>query len=359
MAAPSAVTVTRLQCEYRAEPLGMDVLRPRLGWQLKSDERAQNQTAYQVLVARSPSLLDQNKGDLWDSGKVDSHRSIQVVYSGEPLVSGQRCYWKVRVWDRDGKPTPWSAPARWTMGLLKPQDWKAEWIGFFPKKTGQEGTPAPYFRKTFTLDGPAEHAFAHVNAQGYYELYVNGRKVDDHVLSPAVSDFSKRNLYITHDIGSYLQSGTNCVALWLGRGWYSRGIPGVDHNGPIARAQLMMETDRGSPVRVVSDGSWKAHTSPLSIIGNGHKSNHGADVYDATREIPGWNEAGFDDKDWPNAQVVSSHPGAVTAAQMVEPNRATVEIKPITIEAMEDGSYLIDMGRDFTGVFEVLFPQGA
>ncbi|MBT3194570.1 MAG: family 78 glycoside hydrolase catalytic domain [Verrucomicrobia bacterium] len=362
----ASAAVTGLQCEYRAEPLGIDVLRPRLGWQMKSVERGQHQTAYQVLVASSPSLLEKNSGDLWDSGKVPSPQSIQVVYSGTPLVSGQRCYWKVRVWpalsgvegDQDGKPASWSAPARWTMGLLNPQDWKAEWIGFFPKESGQEGTPAPYFRKTFTLDGAAEHAFATVNAQGYYELYVNGRKVDDHLLSPAVSDFSKRNLYITHDIRSYLQPGTNCVALWLGRGWYSKGIPGVDHDGPIARAQLDIETDGGSPAQVVTDGSWKAHTSPLTITGKASHSKHGADIYDATREIPGWNEAVFDDGAWPNAQVVSSHPGAVTTAQAVEPNRATDTIKPITIKTMEDGSYLIDMGRDFTGVFEVVFPKG-
>ncbi|MDG1356895.1 MAG: family 78 glycoside hydrolase catalytic domain [Akkermansiaceae bacterium] len=376
MAEQAAVTVTGLQCEYRAEPLGIDARQPRLGWQMNTGERGQNQTAYQVLVASSSSLLDKDKGDLWDSGKVTSDQSIQIVYSGTPLVSGQRCYWKVRVWDQDGKPASWSTPALWTMGLLNPDDWKAEWIGYFPKVTGQKEekkelgrkakaaedakkiTPAPYFRKTFTLDGPAEQAFATVNAQGYYELYVNGRKVDDHVLSPAVSDFSKRNLYITHDIRSYLKPGTNCVALWLGRGWYSEEIPGVLHSGPIARAQLEIKTDRQSPVQVVTDGSWKAHSSPLTITGIASHSKHGADVYDATKEIPGWNEASFDDADWPHAQVAASHPGAVTTAQAVEPNRATEKITPVTIEAMEDGSYLVDMGKDFTGWFDIRFPKG-
>jgi alpha-L-rhamnosidase len=354
----SAVTVADLHCEYRVEPYGIDALRPRLAWKLKSAGRAQKQEAYQVLVASSPLVLAESRGDLWDSGKVASGQSIQIVYAGKALVSGQRCYWKVRVWDRDRKPSPWSAPSRWTMGLLNPQDWKANWIGFFPKETKQKGTPAPYFRKTITLNGPAREAWAYVNAQGYYELYVNGRKVDDHVLSPAVSDFTKRNLYITHDISSYLRPGANCIGIWLGRGWYSRGIPGVAHDGPIVRAQFDIEAEGGPAVQVVTDGSWKAHTSPLSIIGDGQNSNHGADVYDATREIPGWNTADFDDRDWTPAQVVSSYPGAVTTAQSVEPNRKTEEIRPVGIESMKDGSYLIDMGRDFTGWLEVRFPKG-
>lgn len=358
-----ALGVHDLRCEYRVDPLGIDTVEPRLSWVIELDDRGsgtrgQKQTAYRALVASSPDMLASNRGDLWDSGKVASDESIQVEYAGKPLGARQRCYWKVRVWDKDGKPTPWSEAARWTMGLLHPQDWKADWIGYFPGQTEQQGTPAPYFRKAFTLDGDAEHAFAYVNAQGHYELYVNGEKVDDHVLSPAVSDFSKRNLYITHDISSYLREGTNCVGLWLGRGWYARGLPGVRFYGPIVRAQLDIETDRGSAVRVATDDSWKAHTSPISTSGNGHKSNHGADIYDATREIPGWNRPEFDDRGWAAAQVVDPHPDAVTAAQAVEPNRATVEITPVGIETMEDGSYLIDMGRNFTGWLTVRFPKG-
>jgi alpha-L-rhamnosidase len=352
------LTVSDLRCEYRVEPLGIDVLRPRLGWQLNSQERGQSQGAYQVLVASSRRLLSENKGDLWDSKKISSSQSIQIVYSGSPLKSGQHCYWKLRVWNQEDKPTPWSAPTRWTMGLLNSQDWKAKWIGFFPKETGQEGTPAPYLRKTFTLDSPPEHAFAYVNAQGYYELFVNGRKVDDHVLSPAVSDFRKRNLYITHDISNYLRPGKNSVGLWVGRGWYSRSIPGVMHDGPIVRAQLDIVTAHGSREVVFTDASWKAHTSPLSIIGNGEKGNHGADVYDATLEIPNWSKADFDDEDWSSVQLVDSCPGALTVAQAVEPNRATEKIKPISIKQMEDGSYLIDMGTDLTGWLEVRFPKG-
>ncbi len=123
-----AASVTNLRCEYLHDPLGIGTTEPRLSWVFESDERGQNQSAYQVLVADNKKTLDANHGDLWDSGKVESDRTIHVVYAGKPLTSRMRCYWKVRAWDKDGKPSGWSEPALWSMGLLKPSDWKAQWI---------------------------------------------------------------------------------------------------------------------------------------------------------------------------------------------------------------------------------------
>ncbi|MBI4325727.1 MAG: glycoside hydrolase family 78 protein [Chloroflexi bacterium] len=117
-----------MRCEYLANPLGIDVTKPRLSWVIQSDQRGQRQTAYQVLVASTPERLAKDQGDLWDSGKVASDQSIQVEYAGKLLASRQQCFWKVRAWDKDGKPSPWSAPASWTMGLLDPGDWQARWI---------------------------------------------------------------------------------------------------------------------------------------------------------------------------------------------------------------------------------------
>lgn len=122
----------RLRCEYRVDPLGIDVTRPRLSWVPRSTApgaRGQGQAAYRVLVAASPDDLDSDRGDLWDSGKVTSEQTIHVVYAGKPLTSRQRCYWKVRVWDLSGEPSPWSDPAQWSMGLLDRSEWGAQWIG--------------------------------------------------------------------------------------------------------------------------------------------------------------------------------------------------------------------------------------
>jgi alpha-L-rhamnosidase len=118
-----------LRCEYLVNPLGIDEPAPRLSWIVESGERGQRQTAYRLLVASSEKLLRQNQGDLCDTGKTASDETICAVYQGQPLVSHQCCYWKVKVWDRDGRESAWSKPAMWSMGLLQPDDWKAKWIG--------------------------------------------------------------------------------------------------------------------------------------------------------------------------------------------------------------------------------------
>jgi hypothetical protein len=125
---PAAVTPQNLRCEYLTNPLGLDAGSPRLSWILSSDQRGESQAAYQILVASSAELLNADTGDLWDSGKVVSDESAQIVYAGKTLVSRESCFWKVRAWDRDGQPGAWSPIAQWQMGLLAPTDWTAQWI---------------------------------------------------------------------------------------------------------------------------------------------------------------------------------------------------------------------------------------
>jgi hypothetical protein len=117
-----------LRCDYRTNPQGIDDLNPGLSWVIHSAGRGEIQTAYQVLVASSAELLAADQGDLWDSGRVLSNQSAQVDYAGQPLRSDTRCFWKVRIWDREGKRSHWSDSASWTMGLLSPADWTAQWI---------------------------------------------------------------------------------------------------------------------------------------------------------------------------------------------------------------------------------------
>ena len=127
--AQAEMAPTRLTCEYRENPLGIDVAQPQLSWVLESEKRGQRQTARHLLVASTPELLARNEGDHWDSGKVESGQSAHVRYDGKPLSSRQQCWWKVRAWDKDGTASAWSAPAHWTMALLKPDDWSGQWIG--------------------------------------------------------------------------------------------------------------------------------------------------------------------------------------------------------------------------------------
>jgi alpha-L-rhamnosidase len=241
-AAPAEFGAEGLRCEYLPNPQGIDAVKPRLSWLLKPAPEVRGQGAYRVLVASSAAILQRDQGDLWDSGRVASSQSTWIAYAGKALHSGEQAYWKVRVWSDAGKPSSWSERANWSMGLLQALDWRAKWIGERRPSGTAEGTPLPFpwLRKTFTIAAKPSRAAIYVNPLGYYELYVNGRKVDDHVLSPAVSDYSKRNLYVTHEIARYLLPGKNVIALWLGRGWYVKGHPGVIHDGPLVRAQVEM-----------------------------------------------------------------------------------------------------------------------
>ena len=157
---------TDLRCEYLQDPLGVDTMAPRLSWKLQSDRRCRMQSGYQVLVASDPSLLLAGKADLWDSGHVHSEQNIHVEYAGQPLQARQRCFWKVRVWDQEGRVGPYSEVARWEMGLLDEGDWSAQWIGApqFPPRSVEGVCRAPLLRKTFSLQPDIDSARSHMRS---------------------------------------------------------------------------------------------------------------------------------------------------------------------------------------------------
>lgn len=353
--AGGTATVKNLRCEYLTDPLGIDVRTPRMSWIIEADERGWKQGAYRVLVATSEDKLVPGMADLWDSGKVDSDRSVQVVYAGKPLQSRMRCCWKVCVWDADGKASPWSGVATWTMGLLEPGDWTAQWIGvdWFKENVGR----LPWLRKTFTLDRKPQRATAYVNAIGYYELYVNGEKVGDDVLTPLVSAYAKRSLYLTHDITKHLKKGKNCIALWLGRGWESRLFAEATKDGPVVRAQVDIEGVGNGQKRIQTDETWRVHTSPILPLGAGKSGNYGGERYDARDEMPGWNQADFDDSAWKPA-TIHSPTTAEVVAQCERSNRIFETIEPASLKRLGDGTFLLDMGQNFGGWLDIRFPAG-
>ena len=285
------MTVTELKCNYLKNPLGVETPNPRLSWVLKSDERGQRQTAYRILVASSRQTLDRDVGDLWDSGKVESDQSVHVLYRGKKLNSRQGCYWKVKVWDRDGKECAWSQPSYWEMGLLNEDDWKAQWISSARIVVGPSNPPpAPMLRRTFSVKKTVASARAYVCGLGYYELYVNGRKVGDGVLAPAFTTYDKTVLYQTHDITDFLVTGKNAVGVILGNGWYNcftkdvwnfQQAPWRDQ--PKLLLQIHIRFKDGEEKVIVSDKKWRWNTGPIVFDGlrNG-------ETYDARLEKPGW-----------------------------------------------------------------------
>jgi alpha-L-rhamnosidase len=352
-----------LQCEYRYDPLGIDVRRPRLSWRLDATDptqRGQAQTAYRILVASSRQLLAEGKADLWDSGQVKSDRSQLVPYNGSTLTTDERCYWEVQVRDDRGVLSAWSAPARWRMGMLDASDWTAKWIGTNTqfsevKKLPPEGNylADPWLRKVFTLKEKPRRAVIHVASVGYHELYVNGKKVGDAVLMPCVSDHTKRARYVTYNIADYLRAGRNVIGLWLGTSWSIYPLYKTDDKpqSPIVIAQARLEMPDGEFRSLVTDQTWKTHPSPNVLLGTWRFTNYGGEYYDAGKEIPNWCSADLDDSDWKPVTVY--HPTLILSAQMVQPNRRIHKIKPVAIRQIEGEGYRVDMGVNFAGFVEL------
>ncbi len=342
----SAMLVTELSCEYLTDPNGIDETEPQLSWQMVSDIRGQKPTAYQLLVASSREKLAKEKGDLWNSGKIKSGKSRLVNYSGRALQSRTECFWKVRVWDKDGRPSSWSGPAYWSMGLLKKEDWTAQWIA------SPDSVTAPYFRHAFKLDRLPERASLYLVSLGYYELYINGEKVGDEVLAPAVSNFSKRCYYQTYNVSSYLKEGKNSIGIWMGTGWYSPGLPGVKHNSPVVRAQL--EFNGGKEQHVGTDASWQTKASARSLLGKWRWGKFGGELLDARLIDKQWWDTERSIHGWKPVVFVETADVPCTAQKCMN-NTRLAEIAPLSIEQLDDTTVLVDFGTNLTGIIKMKF----
>ncbi len=343
-----AATLTPVEpaCEYAANPLGIDTPQPRFTWVLQSDQRGQIQSAYQILVATTEAKLAADIGDRWDSGKMVSGQSVNVAYAGSPLASGERCHWKVRCWDRDDQVGPYSQPAWFEMGLLKPEHWKGKWIGMGgPAKPG-EG-PAPLLRRSLEITKPVKRARAYVCGLGWYELHVNGHKVGDRLLDPAISDYAKRVLYVTHDITQHLAQGTNALGVTLGNGWYSNRKHVTEFgkwgDSPQLLAQINIEFADGSTMTLASDEGWKVSTGPIL-----RNDIYGGETCDARLAKPGWDTGAYDDSAWPRA-MAKKPPGGELTPQVMPPIKAIELRKPIALTHPKPGIHVYDLGQVFGG----------
>ena len=514
MSAQASVTIAGLRCEDLVDPLGIDATAPRLSWQLRSRQRGDRQSAYQILVASRKGLLNEQGADIWNTGKVARDQSVHLPYGGPALASGKAYYWKVRVWNRDGVASAWSAAALWTMGLLAENDWMGKWIGldvpdrpfplagaewiWYPEgdpqkeapvgtryfrrsvmippgatvtgarlfgtgdnectiylngdevltskqfrvigeadvksrlrpglniigasvvNTGEKPTPAGFIgrlaveygdgtslfvpsgrgwkssaidvvgwrtgefndsgwvaskvlgpagmqpwgdlhtsddrrlparwlRKEFTLEKKVARATAYLSGLGLSELYVNGKKIGTDVLSPALSEYSKRIFYITHDVTDALRKGRNAVGVVLGNGRYF--APRVHeptltrtYGSPKLLLELRLEFSDGTVRRLVSDESWKL-TAAGPIRAN---NEYDGEDYDARMELAGWAEPGYAGAGWQPAERVAPPDGKLRA-QMIPPIRVTGNLKPVSVKELKPGVFIFDMGQNMVG----------
>jgi alpha-L-rhamnosidase len=297
--APASIEPYDLRCEYLVNPPGIDARMPRLSWKLKPvrpEARGLVQSAYQVLVASSERLLSENRGDFWDSGKLDSSQSLHVIYGGKPLTSHVACWWKVRVWDQAGTVSSWSPTARWSMGLLDASDWHGRWIGldggdetdslsmasdaswiWYPEGNPTIGAPSGqrFFRRIFDLprDRMIRKAVWLVTADNSFIASVNGTSIG--------SGQSWKEV-VPLDLARHLRPGPNTLAVAATNSVDPSVAPDKNPAGLIA--VLKVEFTTGPPLIIPTDARWVA----------------------ATEKAEGWERPGFDDASWLKAKVLGA-----------------------------------------------------
>jgi alpha-L-rhamnosidase len=361
-----AVKIYDLRCENLTEPLAIDNLEPHFSWKtVFPDNRTQR--AYRLIASSNRVALGRDAGDLWDTGIVESTESVMVSYKGAALKSPSLAFWKVKVWDNEGKESPWSPVQQFGIGILNESDWNADYIGL--PAENEAVTQSPLLRKTFEVDTKKGVYLLHVNSLGYHEVYVNGKKAGEDVLSPAVSELDKRSLSVTYDLTGYIVKGTNDLILWLGRGWYRKGLYyGNTGDGPFVKARLDVVSDNGNSIVLATDATWKGCESEYSGIGNWWYHNFGGEIVDARKRAPSMNRVELDKKEWKHVTTADIKDIKITP-QMCEPNRIRKTIKPAAITPLTDntadgssanetnGAWLVDMGTTLTGWFEIVVPE--
>ena len=346
--AARSIEFGRLTCEHFTNPVGIGTRIPRLSWVLSSAEQDQVQTAYQILVASSPTWLTEKKADYWNSGRVASDQSILIEYAGKKLESRDICWWKVRVWDRDGKVSAWSAPASFEIGLLATEDWTADWIRSSIRFT-EIFHPSPMLRKEFSLSGKVASARLYITSLGLYQAEINGKKVGDLVLTPGWTSYQHRVQYQTYDVGAMLNTGGNALGVTLGDGWYRAFRPNNrdrEHFGKESLdviAQLEVTYADGTRETITTDDTWKSSTGPIR-----NSSIYNGETYDARLEMPGWSVAGFDDNGWSGCQSVV-HDKDLIVYPPAPPMRREEELVPIEITVTPEGDTVVDMGQNMVG----------
>ena len=378
-----------LLCEYQRDPQAVDDTAPRLSWVniQRGKLHGNDQTAWQVQVATSPEALAAGP-DVWDSGKVAGPSAPFVNYAGSPLQSATRYWWRVRVWDSKDRVSDWSPEAQWVSGYLHPSDWTAEWIGapwdgenprdwrdghpIYDDLGGNRqlaviqafspSTPAPLFRKEFTVDKEVQSAQLFISGLGYCEPYCNGVKVGEDLLSPNQTDYGVRHdmdrrrlplllnpraysvFYLGYDLTSSLRQGENVIGCMLGNGFFNSAQDWTaGYGSPRVRAQLEITYKDGSRETVRTDETWKVKESAV-------RSNDvfGGEIYDARYETPGWSAPGTDGSGWA-AAVLRKAPEGTLRAQMGPPDRVTETFRPVGVEKLADRTYKVVFPEEIAG----------
>ncbi|WP_421826828.1 family 78 glycoside hydrolase catalytic domain [Larkinella sp.] len=367
-AVEAQLRVVAALCDNRANSVGINPRDLFFSWEMQSSKEAVLQSAYQLVIASSKANLTAGKFDVFDTDVVKSDQSIQVRYAGKELQSAQTYFWKVRVWDTDKKPSAWSVTQQFTTGIFTPADWQnARWIGYedlpdsgrvvpfvhLKMKPGDsrifKNARSPLLRKEFTMTRKVAKALLFISGLGHYEASINGSRIGDAFLSPGWTSYDKTILYNTYDITAQLRPGSNAIGVMLGNGFYSisqeRYVKGTGTFGnPKLIALLKMTYTDGSTDHVISDQSWKVTPSPITF-----NTIYGGEDYDARLEQKGWNRAGFDDKTWKNAVLVTSPIGKLMP-EIDYPVRFLDSLTARKMTVVGPNTVVYDFGQNCSGI---------
>lgn len=363
------IEIETLKCDLKENPSGIQQ-KPNFSWELSSSERNQSQSAYRLLLSDDLTMPENGQGSFWDSGKILSEQSVLVAYAGQQLSPGVKYFWKVKVWDKNGRESNWSETATFTTALFTPEDWSgAKWIGYEDQpdtslyiptvhplsrlKSYPKHCPVvPLFRRNFQIGKEVESAQLFICGLGQYKASINGKQVGDDFISPGWTDYTKTCLYNTYDITNLLKKGPNAIGVLVGNGFFH--VPAeryrkllINYGFPKMIGKIAIQYKDGTSAEIITDDQWKTSASPITF-----SSVYGGEDYDARLEQDGWDKADFNSKAWKNAVLVESPQGTLKP-ETTYPVTVREKITPKAFTNLGKNRLLVDFGQNASGIIQV------
>lgn len=347
-----------LRCEYLVNPLGIDTPQPRFSWLLEDEGYNVSQSAYRILAASSPALLEEGTADFWDSGWVQSPDICQIPYAGKKLAFGDKIYWTCLCAGQDGRVDAADEAAFFTVGFRAAADRKGRFI-YYDQGIGEQELAAPVcFARNVKIVKPVRSAYAYASALGVFTLDIGGKRASENILAPEWTSYFKRVQYQTYDVTGLLRQGDNTVTALLSNGWYC-GLwqmwPPRPHiyggRYPEFFLQLEITYADGSRETVVTDQSWRATTRlPIQFAGI-----YEGEAFDARIPFPDLKEKEI----WMPASIGGRGDALILSAQMSEPIQVTQRLEPVRITQPKPGVWVVDFGQNFAGRVRARFHEKA
>ncbi|PWT72556.1 MAG: alpha-L-rhamnosidase [Bacteroidetes bacterium] len=350
-----------LLCEYLENPICIDVKTPRFSWTLESQRKNEFQSAYELIVSNNLEQVHEGKGNFWSTGKTPSSKSIQVKYAGKSLQPFTKYYWRVKVYDLKNQEC-WSEINWFETAALDPQDWVSSWISdgsFNPARDEDyyKDDRMPLFKKNFRIGKKVSSAKLYVSGLGYYEGFLNGKKIGQSVLDPGFTTYGKEVLYSVYDVSTQLKKGDNSAGFMLGNGWYNPlpfklfgrwNLREFQQTGrPCVKAEFHIEYADGTKEIIKTDESWLTAPGPITR-NNVYLGEH----YDARLEQRDFLTQNTNEEVWKPVMTVPG-PSGMLRSQMQPAIEITQVVSPVRIFEPRKDTFIVDMGQNFAGVARI------